>query len=230
MKDKFKTIVGGRSGQKTDTGPFPRGIEILIKKASCDRKFKRALLRDPLSAAELISLELSEIEKNIIRGISKSILKTMIKETSVKKQQKNAFLSKSASVMLSALLAGDISCEVFEEAQPTGIDPYDGPSDELIEITINRMQTIQDALENYKNDNDGNYVSTADWYSDNHPLKEYLENSYLYDSWYRAFHYEGIEEGGKIANYLLESYGPDGTESEDDIACPVDTEQHSWES
>jgi hypothetical protein len=230
MKEKFKTIVGGRSNSDTNHDLFPRGIEILIKKASCDRKFKKKLLKDPLKAADILSLELNENEKKIITETSKSLLKSMIKKTNIKKRHENAFMTKSASVMLSALLAGDISCDLIDDAKPKGLDSYDKPPDELIDMTISRMQAIQEALENYKDDNDGNYISTTEWYSDNHPLKDYLDLSNLYDSWYRAFHYEGIEQGGKIVNYLLESYGPDGTESGDDISCPVDTEQHSWGS
>ncbi len=51
------TIVGGRppgSGQRL--GPIPRGIEVLVRKASVDAEFRRVLLAERAQAARRIDL------------------------------------------------------------------------------------------------------------------------------------------------------------------------------
>ena len=52
------TIVGGRPpGSGHPVGQIPRGIEVLLKKAAVDGKFRELLLRAPSQAAETIGLE-----------------------------------------------------------------------------------------------------------------------------------------------------------------------------
>ena len=45
MKDKLRTIVGGRSTEHSEQNNFPRGIEILLKKAKVDLDFQKIFLK-----------------------------------------------------------------------------------------------------------------------------------------------------------------------------------------
>ncbi|MFO8010143.1 MAG: hypothetical protein R6U89_04945 [Dehalococcoidia bacterium] len=229
MRDAFKTVVGGRSAQSKPDGIYPRGIEILLKKASVDEAFSRTLLKSPLEASQLIGLELEDSEKSILHNTPESTLTAMIRNTTVKRHQLSAFKTMSASIMLAAILAtSSIACSGNMQGEG-GAGPYPDVSDsEAVEITVSRMAVVQQALEQYKIDHNGNYVSTADWYSGENPLLEYIEHKDTYDFWYTALRYKGVEEGGKVIDYRLESYGPDRQDSGDDIPCPINTERHRW--
>jgi hypothetical protein len=78
------------------------------------------------------------------------------------------------------------------------------------------LVTLHAALQAYAADHNG-FVSTADWYGPDNPVTEYLRTGIPYDPWANPYHYEGIEQGGRVVDYRLESYGPDGVDSEDDI-------------
>jgi hypothetical protein len=232
MKEAFKTIVGGRSANSSLSGSFPRGIEILLKKAAVDQDFEEVLLRSPDEAAQLISLELEASEKNILAHTPKNALQAMIRHTHVHRGQVQAFRTMSASLMLAALVAmSSVSCDSTgsDIKNDGGSAPFDVPQvQDGIRVSTARMQTIQAALEQYKEDHDGEYLSTTEWEDSNNPLKEYVNTVELYDAWNSRFHYEGAEQDGHLSNYRLESYGPDGVDSDDDIPCPIEPEKHSW--
>ena len=78
MNRHFRTIVGGRSTAYQGLKNFPRGIEILLKKAKVDRQFRKMLLQDPINAARSIELNLQDNETRILANIPKSVLNTMI--------------------------------------------------------------------------------------------------------------------------------------------------------
>ena len=78
MNEKGRTIVGGRSRSNRLVGDFPRGIEILLKKASVDPEFSQYLLQDPLNAGRSIALDLKPVEINILTYTSKIVLEKMI--------------------------------------------------------------------------------------------------------------------------------------------------------
>jgi hypothetical protein len=222
MKEAFKTIVGGRSANSSISGSFPRGIEILLKKAAVDQDFEEVLLRSPDEAAQLISLELEASEKNILAHTPH-----------VHRSQMRAFKTMSASLMLAALVAmSSINCNDIvgnDTKEVGGAAPFDVVNDdEGIAISTGRMQVIQTALEQYKDDHAGEYVSTTEWEDPNNPLKEYVNIIELYDAWNSLFHYEGVEQDGHLSNYRLESYGPDRVDSDDDIPCPIEPEKHCW--
>ena len=222
MRDAFKTIVGGRSADSKPAGDSPRGIEILLKKASVDGDFAKVLLESPEQAARLISLNLQDSERRILLNTPRGTLRTMIRNTTVKRQQMNAFKTMSASLMLAAVLAVsslasgcDSDCSPVRTKGISADDPaavYPG------------LVVLQAALESYAADHNGSFVSTADWNSPDNPVTDYLRtSSNLYDPWANPYHYEGIEQDGRVADYHLESYGPDGVDSEDDIECTKDT-------
>ena len=221
MRDAFKTIVGGRSADSKPAGDSPRGIEILLKKASVDEGFAKVLLESPGEAARLISLDLQPSEERILLSTPKSTLRSMIHHTTVKRQQMNAFKTMSASLMLAAVLAvSSLASGCDSDCSPVrtkGISA-DDPA-----IVYPHMVTLQAALEAYAADHDGSFVSTADWCSPDNPITEYLRVM-PYDPWGNPYHYEGIEQDGRVVDYHLQSYGPDGVDSEDDIECTKNTE------
>ena len=107
----YTTIVGGRPpGCGTKVGNVPRGIEILVKKASVDPAFKQRLITDRTEAANDIELELNPAEAMMLQAIPAAQLETIISQTTVPEQQKSAFLGKIAATMLLALGIGLSGC------------------------------------------------------------------------------------------------------------------------
>ncbi len=82
---------------------FPKGIEVLLKKASVDMEFRKILIKDRSKSALEIGLELIPSEKDMIDSIPEKQLVTMIYNTTVPINQKAAFRGKVAAVMLAAI-------------------------------------------------------------------------------------------------------------------------------
>ncbi|MDM7999409.1 MAG: type II secretion system protein GspG [Dehalococcoidia bacterium] len=225
MRDAFRTIVGGRSGDRRPRGNSPHGIEILLKKASVDQEFAAVLLKSPKEAARLISLDLHDSEIAVLASTPESTLRTMIRNTKVRRHQLSAFKTMSAALMLAAILAaGATGCDCEDSGQQVlGTTAYDVPASAQV-----KMASLQNALQAYKDDHGSSYPTTSEWNSPVSPLKQYVNTNELYDPWNNPFHYEGIERDGKVVNYRLKSRGPDGLDSDDDIQCPIDPEEHSW--
>ena len=220
MRDAFKTIVGGRSADSNPAGNSPHGIEILLKKASVDGDFARVLLESPDEAARLISLDLQDSESRILVSTPKSTLRNMIRHTTVHRQQMSAFKTMSAALMLAAILAASTLATACEPTPTRGITA-DDPA-----YVQAQLVTLQAALDSYAADHDGSFVTTAGWNSPDNPVEEYMRTPISPDPWGNPYQYEGIEQDGRIADYLLQSYGPDGVDSEDDIECTKDT--NNW--
>jgi hypothetical protein len=105
------TIVGGRPpGCGTSVGNIPRGVEVLLKKASVDSAFKELLFRERANAALEISLELAPAEKAMISSISEKQLEMIIASTEVDPNHKAVFMGKVAASML--LLLGVATASV----------------------------------------------------------------------------------------------------------------------
>jgi hypothetical protein len=128
------TIVGGRPpGSGKRVGEIPRGIEVLIKKASVDGKFKQLLLDQRDAAAETIGLKLDPSEVLMLRAAAAEQLEAVIAQTHVPPEHRRAFLSNAAAVMLVALGVASSGCilgirpdrpEPSEtHPEPTGIRP-----------------------------------------------------------------------------------------------------------
>lgn len=104
------TIVGGRppgSGKELDS--IPRGIEILVKKASVDSAFKDILLKERAAAAGQIKLSLEETEIAMLNGIPQAHLEGMISATKVSPNMRQIFLGCTAAVMLAALTTTEVA-------------------------------------------------------------------------------------------------------------------------
>ena len=225
MNNSFRTIVGGRSSEQHDRNNFPRGIEILLKKAKVDMRFKILLLKNPLKAAKSIDLNLKENEKKIIENTPKSILETMIQNTFVPKHHVKTFLTAKTAAMLALILTSTTLTPLYGGTK--GVEADEIVHEDYIQVAEERMGVVQDALEQLKRDQ-GAYPSTEEWLSALNPLDEYIPHSYLYDPWKRKFHYEAVIEKDMIVSYKLESLGEDLNYGYDNIQCPIDTEKHSF--
>jgi len=101
------TIVGGRpSEDESRSRGAPRGLEVLLKKASVDAEFRALLLERRSRASESIALELDPAEAVMLDHMPAEQLEAIIRQTRVREEDRRVFLGKAASVMLAALGAG----------------------------------------------------------------------------------------------------------------------------
>ncbi len=130
----YTTIVGARPpGSGTHIGAIPRGIEVLVKKASVDAEFRNILLERRADAAAEIQLELTATEVAMLSSIPRRQLEAIVKSTKVKPESRRIFLGKVASLMLATLgvqMSGcgrhrtkDIGPDQPEEDQPNQPTP-----------------------------------------------------------------------------------------------------------
>jgi hypothetical protein len=92
---------------------LPRGIEVLVKKASVDMNFRRLLLKKRAEAAREIDLELDETEKAMLTAIPREQLEKIIDNTKVPPEQKKVFLSSVGRIMLASVIAGTVVVGLF---------------------------------------------------------------------------------------------------------------------
>jgi hypothetical protein len=98
------TIVGARPlMQGTQVRNIPRGIEVLLKKASLDAEFRSRLLRERSRSAQAIGLKLEETEADILEALPENSLQSMINKTMVPTAQQGIFRGYVAALMLAAV-------------------------------------------------------------------------------------------------------------------------------
>lgn len=103
----FTTIVGGRPpGSGTEVGAIPRGVEVLVKKASVDPEFRRLLLEKRGEAAREIDLELTDAERSMLSSIPAEQLQKIIAKTKVRPEHREVFLGVVGKLMLAVLISG----------------------------------------------------------------------------------------------------------------------------
>jgi hypothetical protein len=108
-----------------------------------------------------------------------------------------------------------------------GITADDMIAYEMEEAT-DKLAVLQIALEQYRADH-GQYLSNEQWLGATNPLERYVGTNYLFDPWKRKFHYEGVKEkSGKVTNYYLESLGLNSDNPEDNIPCPIESDNHQF--
>jgi hypothetical protein len=98
--------VGGEAANTSagaNAGAIPRGIEVLVKKASVDAEFRKILLDERAEAAAEIDLELTAAEAAMLNNIPSRQLEAIIDSTKVRPENRQIFLGKMAKVMLAAL-------------------------------------------------------------------------------------------------------------------------------
>ena len=120
----FTTIVGGRPpGSGMQIGEIPRGIEVLIKKASVDPEFRQLLLDKRGQAAREIGLELTEAERNMLSSIPAEQLEKIIDKTKVEPEERKIFLGKTAKLMLVAVAGIGVVSLMCVPTFTAGISP-----------------------------------------------------------------------------------------------------------
>ena len=220
----FRTIVGGRSSGESGSVSFPRGIELLLKKARADHWFRPIFLTNPLAAAATIDLELGETEAKILASMPRSALEDAVEHTRIAKNHVQLLRTGQTAAVLAVALTLIVAVPDVASAgqmeQPYVIQDWQN-------MVMERMRAIQEALESYKESRD-EYPSTLEWITAANPLDGWIPRAYLYDPWYQRFHYEGVLRDGKVVSYRLESVGADLEDSGDNVACPIDPDEHSF--
>ncbi|MDP2898921.1 MAG: hypothetical protein Q8Q12_20480 [bacterium] len=124
------TIVGARPpGSGKSLGDIPRGIEVLVKKASVDAEFRNLLVEKRSEAAKEIELELGPAEVLMLNAVPRGQLEAIIANTKVSETSRRAFLGRAAAVMLAALGASTLGCRDDDGEEVKGTRP-DRPEDE----------------------------------------------------------------------------------------------------
>jgi len=82
---------------------IPKGIEVLVKKASVDPAFKALLLERRAGAAQEIDLELDAAETMMLAAVPAGQLEAIIARTDVPQEHRRAFLGHAAAAMLAAI-------------------------------------------------------------------------------------------------------------------------------
>ena len=118
MEKNFKTIVGGRSEPFRNPDGFPRGIEILLKKAKVDPDFRLLLLRDPVAAAGSIELDISDSEERSLLSTYPQIIEKMVENTFVPKHHVSAFRNARSAAVLSLVLVSTVAAPAFGSGDP----------------------------------------------------------------------------------------------------------------
>ena len=95
---------------------IPRGIEVLVKKASVDPAFKAVLMADRSKAAGEIGLSLDPSEVALLDLVPAAQLSAIVAATRVDPSKKPAFLGKAAAVMLVALGASAVTSQAQKVA------------------------------------------------------------------------------------------------------------------
>lgn len=100
-EDQGHTIVGGRPmAQKSSRKDIPRGLELLIKRASIDSDFRKDLLQKRVELLEELNINLDETEKGMLACVPEEHLARMIDATEVPAAQRKAISSGSVAAMI----------------------------------------------------------------------------------------------------------------------------------
>ncbi|MCP4231929.1 MAG: hypothetical protein GY771_17510 [bacterium] len=108
----------------------PRGIEILVKKASVDSEFKRHLLTERSGAAERIGLGLDPAEAAMLNVIPEGQLVNIIAETKVPSKLKPVFMGSTAMLMAAVLGVSTAGCYCCGATGNRPDEPYDYDEDD----------------------------------------------------------------------------------------------------
>jgi hypothetical protein len=123
---------------------FPRGIEVLVKKAAVDPEFRRLLLAKRAEAAARIGLKLDPAEVCMLAGVPAAQLESTITRTKVSERQRPIFLGTAAALILAALGTAQAATE---PPPPGGISP-DRPLSEIQAALKEALREHQDAKKN----------------------------------------------------------------------------------
>jgi hypothetical protein len=140
------TIVGGRPpGAGTKVGRIPRGIEILVKKASVDPAFKALLLDKRGEAAKEIELQLDPTETAMLNQIPAAQLLAIIESTKIRPETRRVFLGRVAALMLTALGGALFNCSSNEKGNDTIKDEKNNTFPQTEGIRPDRPPAVRDS-------------------------------------------------------------------------------------
>jgi hypothetical protein len=122
------TIVGGRPpGSGRGHGDIPRGIEVLVKKASVDSTFRQELMEKRAGAARSIDLELTKPEIMMLNAAPEDQLAAVIDSTKVPERHHTVFLGTAAALMLAAIGVTVVGCNEIPATTGSAPDPPPEP-------------------------------------------------------------------------------------------------------
>ena len=148
------TIVGGRPpGTVKRPSNIPRGVEVLIRKATVDADFRQLLLETRGAAAETIGLQLDPAEVLMLKATPREQLAAIIERTIVPTEHRRAFLGTAAAAMLAAISVMTPGC--------AGSRP-DDPSTEGIRPDMPATRGSQSDMPSESDDGDARDEPSAD--------------------------------------------------------------------
>ncbi len=125
-----------------DLSSIPRGIEVLVKKASVDPEFRQLLLDRRAEAAREIDLELTEAEQNMLSNIPAEQLEKIIGNAKVKPEHLKIFLGRAAMLMLGVVAGAAVISVMSIQTTSAGITP-----DRVREMQMKRAADANDVNE-----------------------------------------------------------------------------------
>ena len=141
---------------------FPRGVEVLIKKAAVDPAFKKILLEKRAGAAEAISLKLEAAEAAMLEAVPEAQLESIIANTKVSPSLRPAFLGYAAAAMLAALATkGPADGANNLEFKTYGVDAEMPPKAETAAMNENKPSTEFGTISGLVTDEQGNPIEGA---------------------------------------------------------------------
>ncbi len=118
-----KPVSAAKAPVSTGTkAPIPRGIEVLLKKASVDPEFRQLLLEQRGQAAAAIELDLDPAEEAMLQTIPGEQLEQLIRQTVVPDGQRRVFLGRAAAAML-VVVGAALVLPMCVPAKTRGIQP-----------------------------------------------------------------------------------------------------------
>ena len=141
---------------------IPRGVEVLVKKASVDPAFKKTLLEKRAKAADDIALKLKPAEAAMLDAVPVKQLEAIVANTKVSPGLRPAFLGYAAAAMLAALGTGTYAENAEEwEMRTTGIDPEIPPKTETAATAETDPSTEYGTVSGIVTDEQGNPIEGA---------------------------------------------------------------------
>ena len=156
---------------KQHIAAIPLGVEVLVKKASVDPKFRQILLEKRGEAAGEIGLELTEAERKMLSSIQVEQLEKIIDNTKVKPEHRSIFRGKAVKLMLGAA-AGLAVVSLYSILSPTQITWAGISPDRVRKMQIEDSSDINDVNEPNETDIDSEGLEQASIRSDEQQLGE----------------------------------------------------------
>ncbi len=123
-----------------DLSNIPRGIEVLVKKASVDAEFRQLLFDKRAQAASEIGLELTDAEQNMLSNMPSEQLGRIIDKTKIEPRYRSVFVGSVGRLMLATVVGAAAISGL--ECVSAGISP-----DRIREMQMKRAADVNDVNE-----------------------------------------------------------------------------------